>query len=70
MIPTLANCVVCGKPLNKDEKALNIKLLAVYETECFCLKHLAEEMQCTEGYLEEYAKAQRKYGCKAFTRNN
>lgn len=65
MIQTFQTCVVCGKALNKDEKALNDKLLE-YEKERFCLKHLAEELQCTEGYLEEYAKAQRKYGCKRF----
>ena len=66
MTPTIANCVICGKHLNKDEKALNLKLLAPYETETYCLKHLAEEIGCTEGYLEEYVRSRRQHGCKAF----
>ena len=65
MIPITQSCVVCGRMLNKDEKALNEKLLE-YESDRFCLKHLAEELQCTEGYVEEYVKAQRAYGCRRF----
>ena len=65
MIQTILSCAVCGKALNKDEKALNDKLLE-YESERFCLKHLAEELKCTEGYLEEYARSQRKHGCRRF----
>lgn len=60
-------CHVCLKKLTRDEKALCKKLLGRDIDRFFCLRCLAEYLDCTEEDLQLKIEMFREEGCGLFT---
>ena len=63
-----ASCRICGRPLTKDERGLNQKILEADAKRGFwrCLTCLAEYLECGENELREKIVEFKAEGCKLF----
>lgn len=59
-------CCECGKSLTRDESALSRKLLGMDTDEVYCLRCLAEYLDCTESDLEMKIREFKEQGCIFF----
>lgn len=59
-------CGKCGKPITKDEKALNKKLISKRVKEFQCLCCLAEYLDTSEENLLEKMEQFKEEGCTLF----
>lgn len=59
-------CMQCGRPLERDEKALYRKLFNRGANRFLCLTCQAEHFRVTEALLREKIEEFRAYGCSLF----
>lgn len=59
-------CEKCGALLNKDEIALNKKLLSKHTKEFFCLGCLAKQLETNVDFLNEKIEQFKEEGCTLF----
>ena len=63
----MANCIKCGKPLERDEIGLHKKLINRGSTEFMCLKCISKEFDCPEELLLKKIQDFKNTGCTLFT---
>lgn len=56
-------CRKCGKPLVKDEKPINLKLISRDVKEFYCVSCLSEKLGCDKQKIYDYIDLLRKSGC-------
>ena len=62
----MANCIKCGKPLERDEIGLHKKLINRGSTEFMCLKCISKEFDCSEELLLKKIQDFKNTGCTLF----
>lgn len=63
----ITNCVICEKSdLNKDTIGINKKLLGENISNFYCIKCLAEYLECTVQELMDKIEEFKEEGCKLF----
>ena len=60
-------CCECRKPLTRDETALTKKLLGLGTEDFYCLRCLAEYIDCAEDDLQIKIREFKEQGCTLFT---
>lgn len=66
-VPERVFCAFCGKPLQRDEAALNIKLNGEEPDAFLCLRCLAEDYGVTVRELQLKIEDFRQSGCTLFS---
>lgn len=61
-----SNCIICGKPLEKDWIALHKKLLDVNAKKFQCIECLADTLCCDVSDLEIKIEEFKEAGCTLF----
>jgi biotin operon repressor len=59
-------CIECVKPLTKDEVALSQKMLGRDISDFYCIKCLAEYLECDRDDLEVKIQEFKEQGCTLF----
>ena len=61
-------CKKCGKPLSRDEIALYRRMIyrGADESDCICIKCLADELKVSEAALFDKIEHFKKAGCTLF----
>ena len=64
----MTHCKKCDKPLSHDEIALYKRMICrgAEESDCICIKCLADELKVSEAALFEKIDHFKKAGCKLF----
>ena len=60
-------CLSCGGPVDETAFGLNKKLIGKNVCSFYCVKCLAEKLECKESDLYGMAERLRKTGCRFFT---